>query len=118
MSIYKYEYQNNKELKDIYIKELENYISNNKFIEIDNFLFDIKSLKSEITLSKCLTCKNYQGDNCCGGSPYSMPEDNRSNLKEILNKVVDTMPNNFTKMCIANSENFFTPRWFSNRKRL
>lgn len=75
------------------------YLEDNKdsFIEIDNFVFDKKSLINHICLSQCLNCGNFQSENCCPGSSYSMINENENNLRTILDDIIENTQDNGLK---------------------
>lgn len=111
MDKYMYEYQRNKEVNEGKVAELNKYISKNGdiLVDIDNFTFDIKSLKSEIILSKCLQCEHYQGENCCYGNPYALPEDNRERLEPLVEDILGIIPDNYERLYSVKLGNLYTP---------
>lgn len=63
-------------------------LNKNNLIEINNFIFDKISLTNNICLSQCLECGNFQSENCCPGSSYTMTDENEDNLKSILDDII------------------------------
>ena len=89
-----YKYTNNKPLNEKMARAVLDYVEvhKNSIIKIDNFAFDMNSLNTPILLSKCLDCEKYQEENCCPGSPYSMPDYQKEDLRSILPGVIGFMP--------------------------
>ena len=81
---------NNKQVSDKASKQFLKYAETVKdqLIVIDDFIFDMNSLKSEIVLSRCLDCEKYQGGNCCKGNSYSMPDNNRKKLEGVSEDII------------------------------
>lgn len=113
MSKFFYEFRNKKELSESQVKNYIRYMYDHRegIIQVENFAFDMNSLKSKIMLSHCLSCERYNRcGNCCQGNPYSMPEKNRKDLLSIAKNVIQIIPDNQRKnlVPILESDSLYT----------
>ncbi len=96
MSNLSYAWTNNKKVSDDKTKKFLDYMNRNRayMIPIGDFIFDSRSLKSKIVLSRCLECENYQEHNCCCGNSYSMPKVNADALRSVSRDILEIIPDN------------------------
>lgn len=93
-SEYAYMFTKGKTLSEAKITALTEYIRNHfdTMIQIGPWHFDMHSLQQEILLNKCLECEHYQKENCCGGNPYPLVDEQQTQLLEIIPELVKVMP--------------------------
>lgn len=88
------------------------YLKNNTdyLYGVGDLVFDTKSLKTEIVLSKCLGCEKYHGVNCCEGSPYPLVSENKEKLSSIVGEVLrwETEYKDLDKSIVSMQKSIFT----------
>lgn len=100
MSNLRYAWTNNKSVSDNKVKPFMDYLNVNRgyLLPIGDFVFDTLSLRSDITFRGCLSCRKYQGYNCCRDNSESMTRENAEMLKSKAGEILRVIPNNASVM--------------------
>lgn len=97
MSEFTYLFTKGKTLSDAKQTAFYEYIGkhHDSIVQIGEYRFDTVSLQQEIILNKCLECEHYQKENCCGGNPYPLVDEQQTQLLDIMPELIKIMPEEF-----------------------